>query len=219
MRRSARNVALLMDGNARWAEHHGLPIPEGHQAGRRTLKARVGDAIELGIDQLTIFDTELRPGMEVAEEVPALGEELAAGTPELLELGIRVHFVGRRDGVSAELAERLIWTEATTATNNRLTLFCGLNYGGRAEVVSAAQAFESGGEDGFRAQLYAPEMRDPDLLIRTNGERRLSGYLLWQCAYSELIFRDEPWPDFDRKALEECLQEFEARQRRFGARR
>ena len=110
------------------------------------------------------------------------------------------------------------WAEEVTAENRRITLFVAFNYGGRAEIVDAARSFTEGREDEFRAHLYAPEMHDPDLIIRTSGERRLSNYLLWQGAYSELVFRDELWPDFSRQAFEESLDEFAARQRRFGGR-
>jgi undecaprenyl diphosphate synthase len=129
-----------------------------------------------------------------------------------------MRFIGRREGVDPELARRMEWAEETTAGNDRITLFIAFNYGGRAEIVDAARRFEGGTEEDFRRHVYAPEMHDPDLLIRTSGEQRLSNYLLWQCAYSELVFREELWPDFGREALEESLAEFEARQRRFGAR-
>jgi undecaprenyl diphosphate synthase len=112
----------------------------------------------------------------------------------------------------------MAWAEETTAANERITLFVAFNYGGRAEIVDAARSFKGSSEEEFHTHLYAPEMHDPDLLIRTSGEQRISNYLLWQCAYSELVFRDELWPDFDRAALEQCLSEFEARQRRFGTR-
>ena len=129
-----------------------------------------------------------------------------------------MRFIGRREGVSEELVERMAWAEETTARNARITLFVAFNYGGRAEIVDAAQRFDGGSEEDFRRCLYAPEMHDPDLLIRTSGEQRISNYLLWQCAYSELVFRDELWPDFTREAFAESLAEFEARRRRFGGR-
>jgi undecaprenyl diphosphate synthase len=139
-------------------------------------------------------------------------------TPELDAEGVRMRFVGRRAGVDPHLVELMEWAEAKTAPNDRITLFVAFNYGGRAEIVDAARAFTGTTEEEFRAHLYAPEMHDPDLLIRTSGEQRISNYLLWQCAYSEFVFRDELWPDFSREAFEESLQEFEARRRRFGAR-
>jgi undecaprenyl diphosphate synthase len=219
---SARYVAIITDGNGRWAESRGLPVVEGHRAGADAVKARLRDAVELGIEELTVysFSTEnwSRPEEEVAGLMAMFGERIAAETPELRDEGVRMRFIGRREGVAAELLERMSWAEAETAANERITLFVAFNYGGRAELLDAARGFEGGGEEAFRARLYAPEMHDPDLLIRTSGEQRLSNYLLWQCAYSELVFREELWPDFDRAALEECLREFEARQRRFGKR-
>ena len=146
------------------------------------------------------------------------GERIDAETPELDEEGVRMRFIGRREGVAPELIERMEWAEETTAANDRITLFVAFNYGGRAEIVDAARSFEGSSEEEFRDHLYAPEMHDPDLLIRTSGEQRISNYLLWQCAYSELVFRDELWPDFGREAFEQSLREFAERRRRFGAR-
>jgi undecaprenyl diphosphate synthase len=219
---SARYVAIITDGNGRWAEQRGLPTVEGHRAGADTVKARLRDAVELGIEELTVFSFSTenwsRPAEEVAGLMAMFGERLEAETPELDDEGVRMRFLGRREGVAAELVERMDWAEQTTAGNERITLFVAFNYGGRTEIVDAARGFEGGSEEEFRRRLYTPEMHDPDLLIRTSGEQRISNYLLWQCAYSELVFRDELWPDFGRGALEECLREFEARQRRFGAR-
>ncbi len=217
-----RYVAIITDGNGRWAQQRGLPVIEGHRAGADTVKARLRDAAELGIEELTVFSFSTenwsRPGEEVEGLMRMFGERIDAETPELRDEGVRMRFVGRREGIAADLVERMKWAEAETAANDRIALFVAFNYGGRAEVVDAARGFEGGSEAEFRQRLYAPEMHDPDLLIRTSGERRLSNYLLWQCAYSELVFRDELWPDFGREAFEEALREFEARQRRFGAR-
>jgi undecaprenyl diphosphate synthase len=219
---SARYVAIITDGNGRWAEKRGLPTVEGHRAGADTVKARLRDAVELGIEELTVFSFSTENWSRPAEEVSALmamfGERIDAETPELDAEGVRMRFVGRRERVAPELAERMDWAEEKTAANDRIVLFVAFNYGGRAELVDAARGFEGSSEEEFRDRLYAPEMHDPDLLIRTSGERRISNFLLCQCAYSELVFRDELWPDFGREALEECLQEFEERQRRFGAR-
>jgi len=219
---SARYVAIITDGNGRWAQRRGLPVVEGHRAGADTVKARLRDAVELGIEELTVysFSTEnwSRPGAEVEGLMRMFGERIDAETPELDAEGVRMRFVGRREGVAPELVERMAWAEEKTAGNDRISLFVAFNYGGRGEIVDAARGFEGGGEEEFRRRLYAPEMHDPDLLIRTSGEQRLSNYLLWQCAYSELVFRDELWPDFGREAFEESLREFEARRRRFGAR-
>jgi undecaprenyl diphosphate synthase len=217
-----RYVAIITDGNGRWAGQRGLPVVEGHRAGADTLKARLRDAAEIGIEELTVysFSTEnwTRPPEEVAGLMAMFAERIASETPELKEEGVRMRFIGRRGGVDPDLVEQMNWAEAETAGNERITLFVAFNYGGRAEILDAARSFEGGSEEEFRRHLYAPEMHDPDLLIRTSGEQRLSNYLLWQCAYSELVFRDELWPDFDRAALEACVGEYETRQRRFGRR-
>ena len=146
------------------------------------------------------------------------GQRIRDETPELHDEGVRMRFIGRRDGVSPDLQEQMGWAEGVTGDNTRITLFVAFNYGGRAEIVDAARTFQGESEEEFRSHLYAPEMHDPDLLIRTSGEQRISNYLLWQCAYSEFVFREELWPDFSTEAFEESLAEFEARQRRFGAR-
>jgi undecaprenyl diphosphate synthase len=219
---SARYVAIITDGNGRWAQKRGLPVVEGHRAGADTVKARLRDAAELGVEELTVFSFSTENWARPADEVEGLmrmfGERIDAETPELCEEGVRMRFIGRREGVAPELVERMRWAEAETATNDRIVLFVAFNYGGRAEIVDAARTFVGGSEEEFRNCLYAPDMHDPDLLIRTSGERRLSNYLLWQCAYSELVFREELWPDFTRESFEGSLHEFEARQRRFGAR-
>jgi undecaprenyl diphosphate synthase len=145
-------------------------------------------------------------------------ERIRSETPELDEEGVRMRFIGRRAGISDELTELMDWAERTTAKNERITLFVAFNYGGRAEIVDAARSFRGATEDEFRAHLYEPDMHDPDLLIRTSGEQRISNYLLWQCAYSEFVFREELWPDFTREAFEESLAEYESRRRRFGGR-
>lgn len=219
---SARYVAIITDGNGRWAQQRGLPVVEGHRAGADVVKARLRDAAELGVEELTVFSFSTenwsRPAEEVAGLMQMFGERIEAETPELHEEGVRMRFIGRRDGVDPRLVERMEWAEATTAGNDRIALFVAFNYGGRAEIVDAARDFPGGSEEEFRKHLYAPEMHDPDLLIRTSGEQRISNYLLWQCAYSELVFRDELWPDFTREAFAQSLREFEARRRRFGAR-
>jgi undecaprenyl diphosphate synthase len=219
---SARHVAIITDGNGRWAQQRGLPVIEGHRAGADVVKERLRDAVDLGIEELTVFSFSTenwsRPRAEVDGLMAMFDERIAAETPELDEEGVRMRFIGRRDGVGEELAERMAWAEEKTAGNDRIVLCVAFNYGGRAEIVDAARSFEGESEEEFRRHLYAPEMTDPDLLIRTSGEQRLSNYLLWQCAYSELVFRDELWPDFGRASLEESLEEFDSRRRRFGAR-
>ena len=218
----ARYVAIITDGNGRWAEQRGLPPIDGHRAGADVVKERLRDAVELGVEELTVFSFSTenwsRPSDEVEGLMRMFGERIDRETPELHSEGVRMRFIGRRAGVEPGLVERMEWAEELTAANNRITLFVAFNYGGRAEIVDAAARFDGSTEEEFRRHLYAPGMHDPDLLIRTSGEQRISNYLLWQCAYAELVFRDELWPDFTREAFEESLGEFEARKRRFGAR-
>jgi len=219
---AARYVAIIMDGNARWASERGLPVLEGHRRGVDALRRTVRAALDLGVLELTVyaFSTEnwTRPQWEVDGLMLLFTDRIRREVPDLDEEGVRMRFIGRRDALSSELLERMEWAERTTGANERMTLYIAFNYGGRAEIVDAAKRFNGGDADEFRKLLYAPEMSDPDLLIRTSGERRLSNYLLWQSAYSELVFSDALWPDFDRADLEAALTEFEARERRFGAR-
>jgi undecaprenyl diphosphate synthase len=218
----AKYVAIITDGNGRWAAERGLPPLEGHRAGADVVKARLRDAVELGVEELTVFSFSTenwsRPRAEVEGLMEMFGERIDAETPELDDEGVRMRFIGRREGVPPGLRRRMEWAEERTAANRRITLFVAFNYGGRAEIVDAARGFDGGTDEEFRARLYAPEMHDPDLLIRTSGELRVSNFLLWQCAYSELVFRDELWPDFDRRAFEESLAIYEERRRRFGGR-
>jgi undecaprenyl diphosphate synthase len=219
---SATYVAIIMDGNGRWAQQHGVPVAEGHKAGADTVKARLRDAVDLGVRELTIysFSTEnwSRPQDEVDALMALFSARIIGETPELHEEGVKMRFVGRREGVLPELIEQMEWAEAKTASNTRITLFVAFNYGGRSEILDAALRYQGGGEEEFRKLLYAPEMHDPDLLIRTSGEQRISNYLLWQVAYSELHFTDVLWPDFSRADFEEALASYEARVRRFGGR-
>ena len=219
---AARYVAIITDGNGRWAKARNLPVGEGHEAGADTVKARLRDAVDLGVRELTVysFSTEnwSRPEEEVMGLMALFAERIVAETPELDEQGVRMRFIGRRAGVEEALLEQMDWAEDLTKDNDVITLFVAFNYGGRAETVDAARRFSDGDEGDFAALLYAPEMHDPDLIIRTSGEQRLSNYLMWQSAYSELVFREELWPDFDRVAFEACLAEFSARRRRFGGR-
>ena len=222
MSRSARYVAIITDGNGRWAQRRGLSPIEGHRAGADVVKERLRDAVEFGIEELTVFSFSTENWSRPSEEVEGLmrmfAERIDRETPELHEEGVRMRFIGRRAGLDPGLTERIDWAEDLTAGNDRITLFVAFNYGGRAEIVDAARSFSGETEGEFRRHLYAPEMHDPDLLIRTSGELRISNYLLWQCAYSEFVFREELWPEFTREAFESSLEEFEARQRRFGAR-
>jgi undecaprenyl diphosphate synthase len=218
----ARYVAVITDGNGRWARARGRPVNDGHSAGADTVKERLRDAAELGIEEFTVypFSTEnwSRPADEVQGLMDMFSRRIAGETPELHQEGVRMRFIGRREGIDGRLAEQMAWAEELTAANSRITMFVAFNYGGRAEIVDAARRFTGSSEEEFRACLYAPEMHDPDLIIRTSGERRLSNYLLWQSAYSELIFREELWPDFTRAALEQSLAEYAERRRRFGGR-
>jgi undecaprenyl diphosphate synthase len=219
---AARYVAIITDGNGRWAQRRGLPVIDGHRAGADIVKARLRDAVELGIEELTVFSFSTENWARSDEEVSGLmamfGERILGETPELDQEGVRMRFIGRREALSAELIEKMEWAEAKTAGNSRITLFIAFNYGGRAEIVDAARSFDGDSEEEFRRHLYAPDMHDPDLLIRTSGEQRISNYLLWQCAYSELVFAEELWPDFDRAAFERALGQFTERRRRFGGR-
>jgi undecaprenyl diphosphate synthase len=218
----ARYVAIITDGNGRWAQRRGLQPIEGHEAGADVVKERLRDAVDFGVEELTVFSFSTenwsRPRGEVDGLMRMFRERIDRETPELHDEGVRIRFIGRREGIDPGLVERMQWAEKLTAANDRINFFVAFNYGGRSEILDAAKLFEGGGEDDFRAGLYAPEMHDPDLLIRTSGELRISNYLLWQCAYSELVFRDELWPDFSRDAFKESLEEFDARKRRFGAR-
>jgi undecaprenyl diphosphate synthase len=221
-RQQARYVAIISDGNARWASQRGLPLKAGHDAAADTLKARVQDALELGIEELTayVFSTEnwSRPQQEVRALMEMLRLRIGLEAPELHTRGVKMRFLGSRERISADLLEQMDGAQALTEANAGMTLYMAFNYGGRAEILQAVQRFDGESEEEFRRCLYAPEMHEPEVIIRTGGERRLSNFLLWQSAYSELIFRDELWPDFDRRAFTESLGQFSHRARRFGGR-
>lgn len=218
----ARHVAIITDGNGRWAQARGLPVAEGHRAGADVVKARLRDAVEFGVRELTVYSFSTENWSRSAEEVTALmrmfSERILNETPELKAEGVRMRFIGRRDRVAGSLLEQMQWAEAETAVNDRITLFIAFDYGGRTEILDAAERYDGGGEEAFRRLLYAPEMHDPDVVIRTSGEQRMSNYLLWQAAYSELVFCDELWPDFSREAFRAALDEYATRARRFGGR-
>jgi undecaprenyl diphosphate synthase len=211
-----------MDGNARWAQARGLPVLVGHREGAKALKRTVRHAVKHDVEELTVyaFSTEnwSRPSDEVEGLMAMFAELIESETPELDEEGVRMMFVGRRDEVSADLREKMGWAEEKTRANDRMKLFVAFNYGGRAEIVDAAQRYQGGGEEEFAKLLYAPDMGDPDVLIRTSGEHRVSNFLLWQTAYAELYFADVLWPDFDEEHLVEALEDIAARERRYGAR-
>jgi undecaprenyl diphosphate synthase len=217
----ARHVAIITDGNGRWAQQRGLDVAAGHQAGADTVKARLRDAVDLGVRELTVysFSTEnwSRPVAEVAALMRLFSERILGETPELKEEGVRMRFIGRREGVAPELVDQMRWAEDLTRDNERITLFVAFNYGGRAEILDAARRFDGGDEEDFRRLLYAPEMHDPDLLIRTSGEQRISNFLLWQLAYTELVFVPVSWPDFSEGHLQDAVREYQRRERRYGA--
>jgi undecaprenyl diphosphate synthase len=218
-----RYVAIITDGNGRWAKQRGLTAARGHDAGADIVKERLRDAVDFGIRELTLysFSTEnwSRSKAEVAGLMRLFARRIKIETPELKAQGVRIRFIGRRlDPVSDRLVEMMEWAEGETITNDRITLFIAFNYGGRAEIIDAARSFSGTTEDEFRSHLYAPDMHDPDLIIRTSGESRISNFLMWQSAYSELVFREELWPDFDRDAFAGALAEYTRRQRRFGGR-
>ena len=223
---SARTVAIIMDGNGRWAERRGLPVAEGHRAGTKALRRTVEAAIDLGVETLIVyaFSTEnwSRPEGEVEDLMEIFGETIERELPDLARQGVRARFLGRRDRAPDELRAQMEGLEDETALNERLNLWIAFDYGGRAELLEAARRLVEAGEepteDSLRAHLYAPELPDPDLLIRTSGELRISNFLLWHLAYSELVFVDKLWPDFDESDLRASLAEYASRRRRFGGR-
>jgi undecaprenyl diphosphate synthase len=223
---SARTVAIIMDGNGRWAERQGLPVAEGHRAGTKALRRTVEAAIDLGLETLIVyaFSTEnwSRPEGEVEDLMEIFGETIERELPDLARQGVRARFLGRRDRAPDELRAQMESLEEETAHNDRLNLWIAFDYGGRAELIEAARRLVEAGvepeEESLRANLYAPELPDPDLLIRTSGELRISNFLLWQLAYSELVFLDVLWPDFGSRELEDALAAYAQRRRRFGGR-
>jgi undecaprenyl diphosphate synthase len=225
----ARSVAIIMDGNGRWAAARGLPVAEGHREGARALRRTVEGAIELGIHSLAVyaFSTEnwARPPDEVESIMELMDETIDRELPDLAKQGVRTRFFGRRDRVLTALQEKMNELEEETAGNERLNLWIAFDYGSRAEIVDAARRLVADGvaaadvsDEAVAARLYAPDLPDPDLVIRTSGEQRISNFLLWQSAYSELVFTDTLWPDFGEDELRAALEEFAQRGRRYGAR-
>jgi undecaprenyl diphosphate synthase len=225
----ARSVAIIMDGNGRWADRQGLPVAEGHRAGTRALRRTVEAAIDLGIESLTVyaFSTEnwTRPPDEVDALMEIFDETIDRELPDLCRQGVRTRFIGRRDRAPAELRLRMAELEDETAENRRLDLWIAFDYGGRAEIAEAARRLVEDGvpaeavdEAALGQRLYAPDLPDPDLLIRTSGELRISNFLLWQLAYAELVFVDTLWPDFGGDDLRTALEQYARRRRRFGGR-
>jgi undecaprenyl diphosphate synthase len=225
----AQSVAIILDGNGRWAKRRGLPVAAGHRAGARTVRTIVEAAIDFGIHDLSVFafSTEnwSRSDAEVGALMEIFAETIERELPDLTEQGVRVRFVGRRDRAPEKLRRRMDAMEDRTGLNTRLNLWVAFDYGGRAELVEAARRLVDSGVDAneidenvFAANLYAPELPDPDLLIRTSGEVRVSNFLLWQLAYSELVFVDTLWPDFGPRDLRAALAQYASRRRRFGGR-
>lgn len=217
----ARHVAIVSDGSARWAQARGLPISDGHEAAADTVIARIADAIELGVQELTLyaFSTEnwARADGEVQGLLQMLARRIDADTPKLCAQDVRVRFIGRRDRAGQALAGAMQRAEQLTNGNLGLRLYVAFDYGGRHEIVRAAARYQGGGEAEFAKLLYACEMHDPDVVIRTSGEQRLSNFLLWRAAQSELVFREELWPDFGRRAFEESLGQYTTRRERASA--
>jgi undecaprenyl diphosphate synthase len=218
-----------MDGNGRWAAAKGLPVADGHREGARALRRTVEAAVDLGIRSLAVyaFSTEnwSRPPDEVESIMELMDETIDHELPDLAKQGVRTRFFGRRDRIPLELQEKMARLEAETAHLERLQLWIAFDYGGRAELVEAARRVVSDGmsaaevsEEALAARLYAPELPDPDLVIRTSGEQRISNFLLWQSAYAELVFDDTLWPDFGGETLRAAVEEYANRGRRFGAR-
>jgi undecaprenyl diphosphate synthase len=227
--REARVVAIIMDGNGRWAEAHGVSVAEGHRAGARALRRVVEAAIDLGIETLAVyaFSTEnwTRPTDEVADLMVLLSETIDEELPDLAKQGVRTRFLGRRDRIEAWLEQKMRVLEERTAHLDTLNLWIAFDYGGRGELVEAARRLIEDGvraedvdEAAFAARLYAPELAEIDLLVRASGELRISNFLLWETAYAELVFTDTLWPDFDATELARAVDAYRARQRRFGAR-
>lgn len=222
-------VAIIMDGNGRWAAQRDLSVTDGHRAGGTALRRVTEAALDLDVDELTVygFSTEnwRRDPDEVAGIMALFVELLDREVPDLHAQGVRMVFSGRRELLGEVIQQRMQWAETTTRDNTRLTLCIAFNYGGRAEIVDAARAACAAGggvdaitEESIAEHLYRPEMRDPDLIVRPAGEQRTSNFLVWQGAYSELVFTDTLWPDFDAAELRSLLDEYADRDRRFGGR-
>lgn len=222
----AHAVAIIMDGNGRWAAANGVPVAEGHRAGSRALRPVVETAIDLGIESLAVYAFSTENWTRSPDEVGALmgifGETIDRELHDLAKEGVHTSFVGRRDRAPAWLQDKMAELERATEHERRLHLWIAFDYGGRAEIVEAARrAAESGAEideESFARFLYASAMPDPDLVIRTSGEQRISNFLLWQSAYAEYVFTETLWPDFGPGDLRAALEEYASRRRRFGGR-
>jgi undecaprenyl diphosphate synthase len=222
----AHAVAIIMDGNGRWANANGVSVAEGHRAGSRALRPVVEAAIDLGIDSLAVYAFSTENWTRSPDEVGALmeifGETIDRELHDLAKEGVHTRFVGRRDRAPAWLQEKMAELERATEHERRLHLWIAFDYGGRAEIVEAARRAAASGveidEETFASFLYSPEMPDPDLVIRTSGERRVSNFLLWQSAYAEYVFTETLWPDFGPDELRAAIEQYASRRRRFGGR-
>jgi undecaprenyl diphosphate synthase len=219
-------VAIVMDGNSRWASSRGLSVADGHRAGSRALRPVVETSIDLGIESLAVyaFSTEnwTRPSEEVQALMQIFGETIDRELGDLAKEGVRTRFVGRRDRAPGWLQAKMAELERATESESRLKLWIAFDYGGRAEIVEAARRLAASGEpvdeESFARHLYEPQMPDPDVVVRTSGEVRISNFLLWQLAYAELVFTDKLWPDFGPDDLRAAVAEYARRRRRFGGR-
>ncbi|HEY6380862.1 MAG TPA: isoprenyl transferase [Pseudolabrys sp.] len=226
-----RHVAIIMDGNGRWAAGRGLPRAEGHRRGVEALRRTIRAAGEMGIRIVTIFSFSAenwsRPASEVGELMGLLRRFVRNDLAELHKSNVRVRVIGERTGLEPDIGRLLVEAEELTKNNDGLILVVAFNYGARQEIVRAAQRVAQAVKQGelglsdidmdlLGRFLDAPDIPDPDLIIRTSGEQRLSNFLLWQAAYSELVFVPTYWPDFDRATLESAIREYQQRERRFG---
>ena len=222
----AHAVAIIMDGNGRWAAGHGVSVAEGHRAGSRALRPVVETAIDVGVESLAVYAFSTENWTRSADEVSALmdifGETIDRELLDLAREGVHTQFVGRRDRAPDWLREKMRALEDATAGETRLSLWIAFDYGGRAEIVEAARRLAESGEEvdeaSFARALYAPHMPDPDLVIRTSGELRVSNFLLWQSAYAEFIFTETLWPDFGPDEFRAAIEDYASRRRRFGGR-
>jgi undecaprenyl diphosphate synthase len=222
------HIAIIMDGNGRWAVNRGLPRIEGHRRGADAVRRTVHAAAEMGVEYLTLFgfssENWNRPEEEVSELMRLLSYYLRSETAELHKNNIRIRIIGERSRFSKDIISLIENAEELTKDNTSLTLAIALNYGGRQDILQAAKRVAESGlrlsdeafEMAFEESLMTVGMPDPDLMIRTSGEQRISNFLLWQCAYTEMVFCDAFWPDFDRKHLEQAIEEYSTRDRRFG---
>lgn len=224
------HLAIIMDGNGRWAREKNLPTLEGHKAGAKSVQRIIETAIQENIKYLSLYafssENWNRPALEVAGLMELLEYNITHEVNKLIKNGVKVVFIGNFDKLNPNLREKMHNLMDITTSNTRLTLYAALSYGGRQEIIDTCSKIAALGlkkdnitEDLFRQNLYAPNMPDVDLLIRTSGEQRISNFLLWHIAYSELYFSSKYWPDFNSADLKEAIKEFKTRARNFGCAR